>query len=364
MNLDHEQPMLDRAVSVVNLADFVRRGQTNLGEPMAGQGAEVQADSNSTDSRYWAWLQASAAVAGWKEKKEGQWVGARIGDLRFVLQERGKTTDERGATFLPVVVPLSAAAAGAAAAVKNATREAKRGRVVEAVFQPLGETPLLLIDDLKPPHLGLFDGWKGVAVFETSPGNLQASLMAPRPLKTWETIAVQRALARRCGLTLAAVSATHFRRFEGSKNHKKALAETFVTRLFCEPIPGTLAAAQLAELLAEDAATAVANTATVIALKTESSAPVYGGKKVPSISGPDHSGSAHDWRWLMQKIDRVGGHDRGHDRVSLAAQLADRAGERQRQGKRADDADHLRYAQLTVDRALAHRAAKKAAGGS
>ena len=357
LNQDH-MPMLGwagRAASVVNLADFVQRGRQKFSEPEP-MAREPQ------DNRYWGWLRASAAAAGWAEKQEGQWAGSRPGDLRFVLQERKKTTGERGATLLPLVVTLSKVAAGAEAALKNAAREQKRGRKVEAVFQPVGETPLLLIDDLKPEHVQLFSGWRGVAIFETSPGNLQASLMAPRPLKSWEALAAHRALARRCGLSLAAVSATHFRRFEGSVNNKKALSEPFTTRLFCEPVDGTLTAAQLADLLAEDAAhiaSPATKTAAVSAQKTEFVAPAFAAKKARSVSGPDNSASADDWHWLMLRMNRVGGQDR--DR--LIAALVDRAGARLRQGKRTDNKDHLRYAEWTVDRAIARRAAKKAAGG-
>lgn len=359
MNLNQDQmPMLGwagRAASVVNLADFVQRGRQKFSEPEP-MAREPQ------DNRYWGWLRASAAAAGWAEKQEGQWAGSRAGDLRFVLQERKKTTGERGATLLPLVVTLSDAAAGAEAALKNAAREVKRGRKIEAVFQPVGETPLLLIDDLKPEHVQLFSGWRGVAIFETSPGNLQASLMAPRPLKIWEALAAHRALARRCGLTLAAVSATHLRRFGGSVNNKKALSSPFATRLFCDPVDGTMTAEQLADLFAEDAAHVadpLTKTAAVPKPKNESGAPVFPAKKTRSVAGADDSGSADDWRWLMQKMDRVG----GQNREQLVAALVDRAGERSRQFKRADHSDHLRYAEWTVDKAFAYRAARKAAGG-
>jgi len=199
---------------------------------------------------------------------------------------------------------------------------------------------------------------------ETSPSNLQVSMMAPRPLRRDETLAVQRALARRCGLTLAAVQQHQPRRVPGSVNNKFELLVPFVTRLFCEPVAGTISIDQLAELLAEDKAYAAAVLAgTVVEINVAKQATSVAEAAVATIKpkrvggGTDDSGSGEDWRWLKLRMGRVGGRDR--DR--LVAELEVRARERHRQKKSPGDPDHLRYAELTVKKALALVAAKKAA---
>ena len=55
----------------------------------------------------------------------------------------------------------------------------------------------------------------------------------------------------------------------------------------------------------------------------------------------------------MTKTSRVGGRDR--DR--LVAELVVLCEARERQSKAGTDADHMRYAEYTVDKALKHRAA-------
>ena len=364
MNEDIERGPHGRAKSLAALHAFSRPLDGAHGVPAA------------TDSGYWTWLAASAAAAGWKEKTEGAWAGARAGDLEFSIQRRSADGKARGGGFPDQVLraSLSEAAACCAAQLTRAARwwadelaRRKKGGL-EVVFQPLGDHSLILIDDVKPKHLCLFDGWNGVAVLETSPSNLQVSMMAPRPLRRDETLAVQRALARRCGLTLAAVQQHQPRRAPGSVNNKLAPLEPFVTRLFCKPVAGTISFVQLAELLAEDkahAAAVLAGTVTKIKAQKQATPVVEAAvaklkpKRVVdgAYGGTDDSGSGQDWRWLMDRIGRVGGRDR--DR--LVAELAARAGDRRRQGKPPNHPDHLRYAEWTVDRALALVAAKKAA---
>ncbi len=316
------------------------------------------------DSRYWTWLVASAGAAGWVERTAGAWKGAEAGDLEFMFLRRGKRSGERAGTFNEQRVSLSLAAACSTALLAQAADWQQAGKI-EVFFRPIGDHPLLLLDDLRPEHLALFEGWQGLAVLETSPGNLQASFLAPRCLRHNEIVAAQRALARRCGLTLAAVQAHQPRRGPDGVNNKSSLEAPFVTRLICEPVPGAITVDQLAELLAEDAAhTAAVAAGTVIevkvvkpAKKLATAASVSKSQAGRIADGFRDSGSEHDWQWLKLRMGRVGGRDR--DR--LVAELEARAGDRERQGKSPGDPDHLRYAKWTVDRALASAAAKKAA---
>lgn len=360
MNEDIERGPRGRAKSFAALHAF--------GRPQDG-GRDVPA---ATDARYWTWLAASAAAAGWKEKTEGAWAGARAGDLEFLIQRRGTACTKRGGGFpnQELRASLSEAAACCTTQLARAARwwanDVARGKKggLEVVFQPLGDHSLLLVDDIKPEHLSLFDGWNGVAVLETSPSNLQMSIMAPRVLRRDETLAAQRALARRCCLTLAAVQQNQPRRVPGSVNNKLALSAPFVTRLFCEPVAGTITVDQLAELLAEDKAYAAAVLAgTVVEINVTKQATTVAGAAVAKIKpnrvggGTDYSGSGDDWRWLKDRMGRVGGRDR--DR--LVAELEARARDRHRQEKSPGDPDHLRYAEVTVNKAFALAAAKKVA---
>lgn len=328
----------------------------------AGGRARQQAPARPSEGcAYWAWLVASASAAGWRQKGDG-WTGAKSGDLKFVMQARRKSDGLRGGPFRPTVVRLSDAATGATTALDMAEALARHGRLPEPTFCALGDTPLLLVDDLTPDHLELFSGWQGVAVIETSPGSLQASMMAPRPLRSFEALAANRALARRCGLTFAAVQQGQLRRFVGSVNHKPGLLAPFVSRLFCEPVVGTISEQQLAELLADEAAHAAADNTPVAAQRTvrmptpasDSGASTPSATRVRDDASRDHTGSGQDWAWVMLELGRVGGGNRGR----LVAALEKRAGARRRQGKPPSDPDHLRYAELTVDRAFAHRAAR------
>ena len=307
-----------------------------------------------TDDRYWTWMATSAAEAGWVEKTDGAWKGAKSGDLHFVFQRRGKESGERAGTFNGKRVSLSQAARRSAPVLAQAVKWQGTG-TIEVGFQPDGDHPLLLIDDLKREHLALFEGWSGIAILETSPDNFQVSLMAPRCLRHDETVAAQRALARRCGLTLAAVQARQLRRFPGSVNNKPSLEVPFVARLVTEPLSGTITVDQLSELLAEDAADSAAQTGQTVA---QSKVVKRAKKELIAASGvgrPMRSESERDWHWLLVRMDSVGGRNR--DR--LVAELEARAADRRRQGKVANDPDHRRYAELTVDNALAYLAKRR-----
>ena len=356
MNQDMDQEMASsaaaRARSLAALAGFSSRRRA--------AGLAVPAVEVEVDDRYWTWLAASAAAAGWADKQVAAWAGSAGGELEFVLQRRGRRSGQRAGTFMEERVALSAAASGAVAVLARA--HTARG-MIEPAFRPLGEHPLLLIDDLKPADLTLFDGWRGVAIVETSPGNLQASIMAPRVLLTREVLAAQRELSSRCGLTMASVEPNKLRRFTGSTNYKSGLPEPFVTRLFREPIDGTVSDEHLADLLAAHVAEVAAAMAGGI-LKTAATAsvskPALAAGEPASVKkrgrvggGTDDSGSGQDWACLMIKTSRVGGRDR--DR--LVAELVVLCEARKRQGKAGTDADHIRYAEYTVDKALAHRAA-------
>jgi len=358
-----------RADSMAALARFAERGRRDMAaaSSFGADAPELPADAEP----FWNWLVTSAAAAGWVAKEEGSWPGAKPGDLEFALQRRSKAAGQRGGTFnnQRASLALEPALHGARDALRDAWRfshEHER-RAVEPVFWPVGNHALLLIDDLKPEQLSLFNGWQGMAVIETSPGNLQVLLMAPRALRGDELLAAQRALARRAGLTCAAVQQHQPRRFPGSRNCKPGLAEPFTTRLIGVPAPGTISGAQLAELLAEDARyvapdPAASTTAGGGAARTakKSTAGAAGDTSAAAVrqrrQHADNSGSGQDWAWLMERLGSV----RGRDHERLVEELAARAGARERQGKRTGDPDHLRYARATVDRAVAELTVRKA----
>ena len=189
-------------------------------------------------------------------------------------------------------------------------------------------------------------------------------------------MAANRALAIRCGLACAAVSAQHLRRFPGSLNNKKSLPEPFETRVFCPPTQGTISAVQLAELLAEDAAFSAAPVATPVAKTVPASVveevPELDGQmaakvaklvapKKPSsresVTGLDVSGSSADWHWVLQKMQEM----KPLTDAELVLRLEKIAGARLRQGKRASHPDHARYAARTVEKARQKLDARRAA---
>lgn len=360
----------DRGESLSALQRWLAASRRRMEEP-AAPGLEA----------FCQWMEASAADAGWLAKRAGAWPGAEAGDLAFALQRRSSSTGARGGTFVRGGsakcrrVSLGELLAGArtqladAAAVQSGTANS-----IEAVFWPLGDHALLLVDDVDKDGLAMFEGWNGVAFLETSPGNHQVMLMAPRVLRGDEVQAAQCALARRVGLTLSAVQIRQPRRFPGSVNRKPALGlgGSFTTRLVGEPVAGTLSSEQLAELLAED----TAHQAHQAAKSTGVPAAVAGGGAVRAARGgkartgpadptdgqsrargqaSDRSGSGQDWAFGMALLRRVGGYDRNR----LVEQIAARAANRQRQGKRASDPDHLRYAQVTVEKMMAALNARK-----
>ena len=119
----------------------------------------------------------------------------------------------------------------------NALFQAKRAALfamqegLETTFQvDAEEHPLLLIDDLDAAALERLPD--ACAVLETSPGNYQATLIAPRSLSSSEFLLVQDGLFSTVGGgDHGAKGAKQLRRFPGSINNKPALSIPFVTRV-------------------------------------------------------------------------------------------------------------------------------------
>ena len=321
-----------------------RSRTASVGQRAAGaQAPAVLGD----DQRFWDWFAASAAAAGWLEKSAGSWPGARAGDVEFSMQRRRLETNHRGPPLARSVVSISGAHAGAAAILRKAARWT-RGPY-EAIFYCKGANPLLIVDDAKPEHLHVLAGWNGVAVLETSPRNLQISLMAPRCLYPAELLAANRALADMFGLKREAVSSTQPRRFIGSVNNKKSLSEPFVTGLHCPLTDGTVSEAQLSMLLAGTTPNRVSGSA-----PTKTPEP----RIEKADGGVDHS--AEDWRFVMHEMEKKG----GMRQVRLIDELTARCVSRARKGRAANDPEHRAYSERTVKRAVQtvdeRRAAKAA----
>ena len=346
-----------RAATVAALASWRAVGAARFAAAVAAPPAPGDAQV------FWDWFIAGARAAGWREKNVGDWPGAVAGDVEFSMQRRSVKTGERGAPLARKLVPISGAAAGAAATLGSAQRWT-RGPY-EAVFHCKGVNPLLIIDDAKPAHLHVLDGWDGVAVLETSPGNLQLSLMAPRCLQPGELLVANRALADMFGLKREAVAAAQLRRFPGSRNNKHGLAGSFVTRLFCPPRDGTISDEQLALLLhsappvvALDALRERVNakpSARVTAPIAPTALAVHEPRVERAAGDVDHS--VADWRFVMQELGKPG----GMREAQLIDELTVRCVARARKGKSADDPEHCAYSIRTVTRALQKLAERRAA---
>lgn len=252
---------------------------------------------------FWAWLEACSSSANW------------AGSLLFCGQRRSKSTFKRGGVVQLANRPITGARAGAYHSLIMAV---SRGGL-ELTFRAVGEQhPLLLVDDLNLDAVDRLrsDCARGIAFVETSPGNHQATLVTDRQLSPAERLAAQRALVRRFGGDVAAVSASQLRRFPGSVNGKPLLGCAFHARLLGTPPHGAMPSEFLAELLAEGAL-------------LDTSDPSW---RVASVQGARQamgalSASQEDWKWLHRQLDgRLRGRCRGDDEIveELAAKAFER----------------------------------------
>lgn len=360
-----ESRMASRAESLILLAALTARGRKEASNSPVAQSkpskrlrGEVPSfgDAEIDGRTYWSCLMTSVAMIAGD-------VSVGIG---IVLQHRPLNGKRTGDVTLAHGNLKRADEHVAMALRKLYADGARKAETKELAWRVVGAaiSPFLLIDDIKPDQVDALDQYDGVAIVETSPRNLQVTLVAPRLLKEDEVKCCNKALAARFGLTNACVAARQLRRFPMSINRKPALeGNWFVSKLFCAPRPGTLTNAQLDELLAEGAlvpdAPAVPLSAAVVATSASSEGDGPSASKASpktvrrSIDGAsDSSPSGMDYAFTHKELGRVSGF-RG-DRLIDA--VAERALDR---GKYAGNAKACRaYAERTVNAAIAERAAR------
>lgn len=267
-----------------------------------------------TDGRYWDWLCNSCLQAGW------------TGHLKFVGQRR-KADGERGGQM-----PLTKAIVqNAALACHQALAIALERGGVEVTFAATDAChPMILIDDLNESSLEeVLDTFCGAGV-ETSPGNFQATLVAPHAITNADRLAVQRELARRFGGDPGATSGSQLRRVPGSINYKPALAKPFSARVFGEPKVGVVKDAMLSELLAR---AAVAQPTPPCRMDLQAS------REARAASADE---SRADFAWTIRELRRL----HGAGGKGLLHALADRAFLRGKHG--GDELAVFAYAKRTV----------------
>lgn len=249
-------------------------------------------------------------------------------------------------------VCLSAVKAEVAKVAQYAQKE-----TLEATFRvDSPEHPLLLIDDLDEGALDRLPD--ACAVLETSPGNYQATLIAPRKLSGKEFLLVEDGLLVMLGGgDQGAKGIRQLRRFPGSINNKPGLSTAFVTRVHRVSKRLTLTMNELGELIetgkkirgfyewnakasftAESVSAASAtSTDTVLAIESKSD------KSQAGIS--DQSASGRDFGKAIELIRK------GWDDSRIIQQIEISAGNRMKNGHTLGHPSHLVYAQGTVSRA-------------
>lgn len=294
----------------------------SLSPPPGAGGVGPRLGELSPEVNYWKWLHASAAAGGWAD-----------GAVEVVGQRR-RRDGTRGGEFPLASSPLQVEVA--AAAVHAALAEAARRGLVETSFRLRRQDDahgLLLIDDVEPSMLCQVQSLVSVcAVLQTSPGNLQISLAAPRALTRDERCAVNRSLQKRFESDLGAVGGAQIRRLPGSMNYKPTLAVPFKSVLLGECVAGTLSERLLVELLAQGAEPVAA-------------APQMLKRNVAATASGGHAGggvdqSKLDWAWTKAQLRD------GVRADAVEFELLQRARAR---GKKTP---HL-YAPLTVKNAIA-----------
>jgi hypothetical protein len=227
---------------------------------------------------------------------------------------------------------------------------------VEATFRVDSlEHPLLLIDDLDAQALDLLPD--ACAVLETSPGNYQATLIAPRPLSGKEfLLAEDGLLAMLGGGDKGAKGIRQLRRFPGSINNKPGLTTAFVTRV--ERVAGrqTLTLNELDELIETgkkirgfyewDCKTSAAAEAVSAASGALNAVPEMQSKFEKTLAGTsDQSASGRDFGKAIELIRK------GWNDASIIEQIEISAGNRMKNGHPHGHPMHRAYAQGTVSRA-------------
>jgi hypothetical protein len=316
-------------------ASRAARSQQAAAVPRSGtsiNGLDVH-ESIADIHTYFGWLIESCRLAGHEPVCE-------------ILGQRRNRDGRRGGTFVPPGI-------GDALTTKNLTssawhavrRAAQEG--IELTFRLRGsEHPVLLVDDIGIDDLHDLP-WPG-AVIETAPGNLQATLVAHRPLSPQERLFAQRALQVSMGADPGAVGASQLRRLPGSINGKPELPSGFVARLHAQPAP-SLPPASLVDALIDAGRAQVTSAAASISPSQDRD-----GRRAKHTEATDQS--RVEFGWTMHQITRR----RRRSDDELVRELTAKAAGRRRHGLPPEHPSHEHYARRTL--AAAQRALGKLVG--
>jgi hypothetical protein len=214
--------------------------------------------------------------------------------------------------------------------------------------------PLLLVDDLSVSDLARLP--RACAILETSPGNFQATLIAPRVLNAKEFILAEDGLLDLLGAgDKGAKGSRQLRRFPGSINNKPSLSASFVTRVHKISNVYTLTVTELESLIARGIALrpyldGVSNADSVVGCVSSVNEANDGATILTTLLEPaesmgnakDRSGSGRDFGKAIELIRR------GMDDASICDQICLNAKGRLKYGPFADEADIKGYAERTV----------------
>lgn len=288
---------------------------------------ELLTVSLEEEQGYWDWLSKALGSAG---------IAVTI---KAVAQKRLLSSGERGGLVpnLYRYEPLSGTKTprlhSFATALESTFHEGTYS-VVEA------DHPLLLVDDVRGKYLEQLP--EACALIETSPGNFQATLVAPRNLSAEERLAVQRALIALVHGDPAANTRSQLRRFPGSVNNKASLAHAFISNVHSLPDALTLSEAELAHLLR------AGENRRTWPLKEPRTDQCSEG--LPSVEGQRSNSesqdpSAADFGHAIELLRN------GKPKEHIIGVLINRAARRSKYGKGPGADEHRKYAELTFENA-------------
>jgi hypothetical protein len=142
------------------------------------------------------------------------------------VYEIGLYKPEAERTGEPVMLPRTWDVAGLLRSISWLRLENLRGRNI--YVRPRGEHDLTLVDDLAATSIERMKatGFAPALIVETSPGNFQAWLKHPRPLRKEVSTAAARRLAAEFGGDTGAADWRHFGRLAGFTNRKEKHRQT------------------------------------------------------------------------------------------------------------------------------------------
>lgn len=274
--------------------------------------------------------------------------------LTTEVQSRKLSTGERGGThkYRSRNVRLNKADVEMANIARYAQKE-----FLEVTFRVNSPShPLILIDDLDANNLCLLP--EACAILETSPGNYQASIIAPRALSSEEFVLVEDAFFEMLGGgDRGAKGIRQLRRLPGSINNKPELPTAFVTRIEKISERLTLTSQELDDLIKrgrqirglcelDTEAPAEAQNCSVQSVSPIETDSALGSKNEVTQNGTnDQSASGRDFGKAIELIRK------GLDDASIIQQIMVSAGDRKKYGHTPGHPSHLVYAQGTVSRA-------------